>query len=177
MKRAHYCALLLLWLLVDPLIAYALFLPIRGLRSTRLGVMRRELRDLEGGEAQVTPPNCTASHKIARSFLGLYCSSYGETRNFKTTCLPAAAEHEAATALELLKINAASKESQAQREAVAKNIRSQNLTVVIFCAFTLFVSCFASRELASWVTKTVVPQRTALGRNSTVRLVQCSALS
>ena len=142
------------------MIAYALFLPIRGLRSMQLGLMRRELRDLEGGEAQVTPPNCTAPHKIARSFVGLYCSSCGETRIFKTTCLPAAAEHEAATALELLKINAAAKEnllkinaavkeSQAQREAVAKYICSQNLTVVIFCAFAFFVSCFASREVAS----------------------------
>jgi hypothetical protein len=187
MKRAQYCALLLLCLLEHPSIAFVSLLPIRGLRSTRLGVTRRGFRDLEGGKAQV-PLNCTASHKIARSFLGMYCSSCGETSNFKTTCLPAAAEHEAAGALELLKINAAAKEShalellkinaaakeshalellkinaaakesQAQREAVAKNIRSQNLTVLVFCVFTLFVSYFASREVASWITKTVVPQ-------------------
>ena len=147
------------------MIAFALLLPIRGLRSTRLGVMRRDLR----GEAQVTPPlHCTASHKIVRSCLGMYCGSCGETRNFKTTC--SAAEHEAALellkidaaatgryALELFKIDAAAKEGQAQREADANNIRSQNLTVLTFCLIVLFVSFFSSSEGASWVTKTVVP--------------------
>ena len=53
MKRVQYCALLLQWLLAQPLIALAFLicgaLPIRGLRSTRLGVMQRGLRDLEGG--------------------------------------------------------------------------------------------------------------------------------
>ena len=71
--------------------------------------------------------------------------------------LPSSAATTGRYALELLKIDAAAKEGQAQREADANNIRSQNLTVLTFCLIVLFVSFFSSSEGASWVTKTVVP--------------------
>jgi hypothetical protein len=57
----------------------------------------------------------TASHTIVSGPRGLYCRKCGETKDFKTTCVPAAAECAAAFALELAKINATATENEAQR--------------------------------------------------------------
>jgi hypothetical protein len=57
----------------------------------------------------------TASHSIVSGPKGLFCCKCGETKNFKTTCAPAAAECAAAQALELVKINATATENEAQR--------------------------------------------------------------
>jgi hypothetical protein len=57
----------------------------------------------------------TASHTIVSGPRGIYCRKCGETKDFKTTCVPAAAECAAAFALELAKINATATENEAQR--------------------------------------------------------------
>jgi uncharacterized membrane protein YgdD (TMEM256/DUF423 family) len=57
----------------------------------------------------------TASHTIVSGPRGLYCRKCGETKDFKTTCVPAEAECAAAFALELAKINATATENEAQR--------------------------------------------------------------
>jgi hypothetical protein len=86
--------------------AFHLLPSSRGLRLTR-----RFMVD----PVEVLIAASTASHTIVSGPRGLYCRKCGETRDFKTTCVPAAAECAAAFALELAKINATATENEAQR--------------------------------------------------------------
>jgi hypothetical protein len=144
----------------------------RGLRLTtrRFG--------LDNTESPLTAP--TASHSIVSGpFGGLYCRKCGETMNFKTNCVPTAAEKTDANALELLKITAAAKENEVKITATAKETEAQraaahalelvkiaatakenakrNATSVLIGCLYLAVACFFSREVAGWVKTAVVP--------------------
>jgi len=133
----------------------------RGLRLTtrRFG--------LDNTESPLTAP--TASHSIVSGrFGGLYCRKCGETMNFKTNCVPTAAEKTDANALELLKITATANENEAQRAAAhalelvkitatAKENAKRNATSVLIGCLYLAVACFFSREVAGWVKTAVVP--------------------
>jgi hypothetical protein len=125
----------------------------------------------------------TASHTIVSGPRGLYCRKCGETKDFKTTCVPAAAECAAAFALELAKINATATENEAQRasshalelvkinaklnaahalelvriKAAAKENFARNATSVLIGCLALAVVSFFSREVAWWVKASVVP--------------------
>jgi hypothetical protein len=125
----------------------------------------------------------TASHSIVSGPKGLFCCKCGETKNFKTTCAPAAAECAAAQALELVKINvqidsvhalelvkinATATENEAQRasahalelvriRAAAKENFARNATSVLIGCLALTVMSFFSREVAWWVKASVVP--------------------
>ena len=86
--------------------AFHLLPSSRGLRLTRRFMV-------DPVEVLIAAP--TASHTIVSGPRGLYCRKCGETKDFKTTCVPAAAECAAAFALELAKINATATENEAQR--------------------------------------------------------------
>jgi hypothetical protein len=154
--------------------AFHLLQSSRGLRSTR-----RLMVD----PIKVLTAAPTASHSIVSGPKGLFCCKCGETKNFKTTCAPAAAECAAAQALELVKINvqidsvhalelvkinATATENEAQRasahalelvriRAAAKENFARNATSVLIGCLALTVMSFFSREVAWWVKASVVP--------------------
>jgi len=133
-------------------------------------------------ESPLTAP--TASHSIASGlFGGLYCRKCGETKDFKTTCAPAAAEKAAERAAahaekeaERAAVHAekeagraaAHAEKEAERAAAhalelvkinakAKRDFGRNVTLVLIGCLALSVVSFFSREVAGWVKISVVP--------------------
>ena len=154
--------------------AFHLLPSSRGLRLTRRFMV-------DPVEVLIAAP--TASHTIVSGPRGLYCRKCGETKDFKTTCVPAAAECAAAFALELAKINATATENEAQRasshalelvkinaklnaahalelvriKAAAKENFARNATSVLIGCLALAVVSFFSREVAWWVKASVVP--------------------
>ena len=141
-------------LLLPSVDSFAFLLLPSSRRGLRLTTRRFGLDN--PSESPLTAP--TASHSIvSRPFGGLYCRKCGEKTDFKTNCAPAAAEKAAAHAekeaeraathaLEIVKINAAAKESFAR-----------NATSVMIACLALAVVSFFSREVAWWVKASVVP--------------------
>ena len=156
--RSHYCHFFLVvyvsLLLLPSVDSFAFLLLPSSRRGLRLTTRRFGLDN--PSESPLTAP--TASHSIvSRPFGGLYCRKCGERTDFKTNCAPAAAERAAAHAekeaeraathaLEIVKINAAAKESFAR-----------NATSVMIACLALAVVSFFSREVAAWVKTAIVP--------------------
>lgn len=136
------------------------------------------------GPSPVDPPiSPIASHSIDNGFRGLFCSKCGETRNFQTTCVPAAAERAAAAARDETSRAAAAARDETNRAAAPVDAHALKLVkvnatrtdTVVKATTTLLVACLTlvsvllcSREVAAWVKLVDTPlRRTAKDKVST----------
>lgn len=140
------------------------------------------------GPSPVEPPiSPFASHSIDTGFRGLFCSKCGETSNFKTTCVPAAAERAAAAARDEINRAVAAARDEKNCAAAAADAHALDLVKVnvthtdtdtdtdVYATTTLLVACLTlvslllcSRGVAAWVKLVDTPlRRTAKDKLST----------